>query len=368
MLNPFLLSRVLLHFDNDYDDLLENLSAATLTPDGYLWLGSDELTEIDSKQLNTIERLSQLEPCVFGEHQSFVIQDFLDLPNTNEEVDIESLSYFRPYLWVTGSHSTKRKKPKGKDFEKDLQRLMRIETESNRYLIARIPMIQGVLYRTCSDPDNPDRKLTAACLKTEDQENLLTKALKGDSHLGPFVSIALPSKENGFDIEGLAVHENRVFLGLRGPVLRGYAVLLELALEKTEPGVLSLVPAGETDQLYKKHFLELDGLGIRELCFQDDDLLILAGPTMDLAGSLRCFRLKNALDRPSDSVSTQDSGALKRLFELPYNPSGDDKAEGMALMTCLGQAESLLLVYDSPSKNRRIQKNTILADVFQLEC
>ena len=46
----------------------------------------------------------------------------------------------------------------------------------------------------------------------------LAKALKRDAHLGPFRKI--PSKENGFDVEGIAARGSRLLLGLRGPVLR----------------------------------------------------------------------------------------------------------------------------------------------------
>ncbi|MNG03413.1 hypothetical protein D3C84_864920 [compost metagenome] len=35
---------------------------------------------------------------------------------------------------------------------------------------------------------------------------------------------------------------------------------------------------------YRKHFFALNGLGFRDLCTSGDDLLILAGPTMDLDG------------------------------------------------------------------------------------
>jgi hypothetical protein len=46
-------------------------------------------------------------------------------------------------------------------------------------------------------------------------------ALADDPHLGFFVGAMIPGKENGFDVEGLAFYQNRIFLGLRGPVLRG---------------------------------------------------------------------------------------------------------------------------------------------------
>jgi hypothetical protein len=101
--------------------------------------------------------------------------------------------------------------------------------------------------------------LTAACLQKTKDENILIEALKDDCHLGPFLSFPLPSKENGFDIEGLAVHQDKIFLGFRGPVLRGWAIIVEIEVEEKEPGVLTLKQIGEQGKLYKKHFVNLNG-------------------------------------------------------------------------------------------------------------
>ena len=69
--------------------------------------------------------------------------------------------------------------------------------------------------------------LRAARLAGGRKNDALTRALRDDPHLGPFLSI--PSKDNGFDIEGLAAAPNgRLFLGLRGPVLDGWACILEI--------------------------------------------------------------------------------------------------------------------------------------------
>ena len=43
----FLLGRMLLQFNNDAADIITDLSAVALTPDGHLWLGSDETTSIE---------------------------------------------------------------------------------------------------------------------------------------------------------------------------------------------------------------------------------------------------------------------------------------------------------------------------------
>src|SRR5512141_1438607 len=70
----------------------------------------------------------------------------------------------------------------------------------------------------------------------------LATAISKDEHFAPFAEI--PGKDNGLDIEGLAVTGNRVLLGLRGPVLRGWACVLELDVESA-----GRVPTGGSPQL-----------------------------------------------------------------------------------------------------------------------
>lgn len=81
----------------------------------------------------------------------------------------------------------------------------------------------------------------------------LIEELRKDDHLRKFLDI--PGKDNGFDIEGLAVTGNLVFIGLRGPVLRGWAVILELTLKETnhDNGVVLKLES------IRKHFLQLGG-------------------------------------------------------------------------------------------------------------
>ena len=97
-----------------------------------------------------------------------------------------------------------------------------------------------------------------------------------------------------------------------GDLYYGWATIVEIEVEETEPGILDLKPVGEEGKSCKKRFLHLDGLGIGELCRQGEDLLILAGPTMDLDGTMRIYRLKNAFDleegRPSFSGNWQTHG------------------------------------------------------------
>ena len=356
MSESFLLGRLLLQFNSEASEIITDLSAVALTPDGHLWVGSDEGT--------SLECLSPVEPHVFGKHQGFAIADFIDLSG-DDEIDIEGIDFSSNCLWLVGSHSTKRKKPKGKDCEDDIERLATIETDVNRYLLAKVPVKDGILYKSISHPENPQIQLTAGCLQRTETGNLLTDALQDDKHLGFYFSVPIPSKENGFDIEGLAVRGDRILLGLRGPVLRGWAIILEIEVEEAEPGVLRLKEIGEAGKLYKKHFVDLNGLGVRELCFNGEDLIVLAGPTMTLSGATRVFRLRNILGRSGDSITGQGGGDLEVLFDLPFQV-GTDNAEGLSLFPYLGEENSLLVVYDSPAASRMVGENAIFADIFRL--
>jgi hypothetical protein len=356
MPESFLLGRLLLQFNSEAADIITDLSAVALTPDGNLWVGSDETT--------SIERLSPVGPHIFGKHQRFAIADFIDLPGKCE-IDIEGMDFSSDYLWLVGSHSTKRKKTKGKDPDKDIEKLAQIETEVNRYLLARIPVKNGTLCKSISHPENPKNQLKAGYLQRTKTGNLLTEALKDDRHLGLYLSVPIPSKENGFDIEGLAVRGDRILLGLRGPVLRGWAIILEIEVEEAEPGVLRLKKIGKGGKLYNKHFVDLNGLGVRELCWNGEDLIVLAGPTMTVSGAMRVFRLKGILGRSGDSITGQDGGDLEVLFDLPFKV-GTDNAEGLSLFPYFDGQNSLLVAYDSPDAGRMVEKNAILADVFRL--
>ena len=198
-----------------------------------------------------------------------LLHNNVELFNTDDEIDIEGMDYSEGYLWLTGSHSTKRKKVKGKKDAKDIARLATVTTDLNRFVLARVPIIDGELAKSYSSVEG--EKLTAACLETTKKRNVLYELFKEDDHLKPFIGAAIPSKDNGLDIEGLAVEGNKLFLGLRGPVLRGWAIIVELKLELNKPGILTFKEFTEQKVKYKKHFFDLNGLGIRELCIKGKD-------------------------------------------------------------------------------------------------
>ncbi len=351
-----LISQVALQFLDKDMPFHEDLSAVIFTPDQHLWLGSDETT--------SLERLDKIDAHTFGNHQSIQLAELIELPaSSEEEIDIEGLTYADYYLWLVGSHSTKRKQPKpDKKDKKNIKRLTTIESEANRYILARIPLINGELFPSCPHPEYPDQKLSAAKLQLTDQGNILIDALESDPHLSPFILSRIPSKDNGFDIEGIAICSQKVYLGLRGPVLRGWAIILEVEVETSGENLLKLKKIGPEGQLYKKHFLKLSGLGIRDLTFEGQDLLILAGPTMDLDGPVKLFRVKNGLNLPSDSLVWEPEVVLS----IPHG-EGKHHAEGMTLFAPIAQHPSVLVVYDSPDETTLLNGATgVIADVFSL--
>ena len=351
----FLLTRVLLDFEAEREDIISDISAAAFSPDGSLWVGSDEMIGV--------EKLAPVGCHSYGEHQRFLLQNYIKLFNTDDEIDIEGMDFADGYLWLTGSHSTKRKKPKKDDLAENLDRMATITTDLNRFILARIPVIDGKLVKSYTPQDG--NNLTAACLQTSETRNTLFEALAGDRHLKPFIESSIPSKDNGLDIEGLAVKDGRVFLGLRGPVLRGWAIVIELKLGETDSGVLELKEIADSGTKYIKYFLNLNGLGIRELCWHEDDLLILAGPTMAIEGEMQIFRWCDAGQNDDDTIVEQDRDELVPLFDLPFT-IGTDHAEGLALYSCWEKEDGLLVLYDSPDETRLKGDKQIFADVFRI--
>lgn len=337
-----------------------------------LWVANDETISLERLSLVVDGKTGLYR---YGRHHTqFSLHDYLRLPvpprdrANPKEVDVEGVDYRDGYLWSVGSHSLKRKKPNLKDGAKKAQEQMaQVSAEGNRYLLARIPLVErdGTYILTKKETQN-GQKRTAAQLHGNHKGNDLTEALREDEHLGAFLGI--PGKDNGFDIEGLAVAGDRLFLGLRGPVLRGWAVILEVELKEDneKPSLLRLKSIGPKDRRYRKHFLHLGGLGIRDLCVQGSDLVILAGPTMDLDGPVTIFRWSKGTDPKGESVVP--ASELECVVDVPYG-QGVDHAEGMTLFSLDGgTASSLLVVYDAASRTRQSGRSTVAADIFLLPC
>lgn len=338
---------------DDLKQVRDNLSAIVL--DGnHLWLGGDEGT--------AIHRMTRDPSGDFADHTRFELKKLLGLPGpAKEEIDIEGLDVDGGYLWLVGSHSAKRKRADADQLlDENHKRLHKIEVEGNRFTLARVPL------NGAATPVKSRGELSAARLRGHNTANILTEALKRDNHLGRFVPHVttkgdvegIPSKDNGFDIEGLAVRGNRVFLGLRGPVLRGWATILELKVMEKGDGELTLETFASSNEPYLKHLLQLGGLGVRELAIHGDDLLVLCGPSMDLDGPVFIYRWRNALNLQENSMTWKHE--LTKVVTVPYGHL-KDHAEGLSIASV--DPLRVMVCYDSPAPTR-ISKNDVRADVF----
>ena len=332
-----------------------------------LWLGSDET--IVAERLSWDSKRKR-----FGQHAVFDLTKFFTLPaGADEEIDIEGMAVAPPYLWITGSHSLTRGKADGKTFAEAITELTTIQRQTNRYFLARLPLVEGVdspgdyeLLRTAVDPAAPDRSISASRLFGTGATSVLTDALRFDELLRPYVD--LPSKDNGLDVEGLAVAGERVLLGLRGPVLRGWAVVLELEPEYFCDGYFTLRSIGRKGKLYRRHFFDLRGLGIRDLQIVDDDLLILAGPTMAIDGRVLLLRWKRFKKRSKEAVVTRDElDVVLDFASRDIGQRGRNHPEGIALFRPPAECDlpaGLLVTYDSPAGEYRKSKSCVNADLF----
>ena len=346
---------VTLNFDpnhlivGDDTDIRQGLSAVALHG-GTGWLACDEGCRL--------ERLTHTPTsATLSDHRVIALDTLLSLPAAStEEADIEGMDVDDGWLWLVSSHSVKRKKPKNDDSAQAVaDKLARTSRDGNRHLLGRIPL-------NGNSPQREHNGRRAATVRATADSSELLDAIRsadsnGDRHLAPFVNTA--GKDNGLDIEGLAVRDMRAYVGLRGPVLREWCCVLELRLEAAHD-VLRL-SALDGAVPYRKHFLKLNGLGVRDLVMRGDDLLVLAGPAMAHDGPHEIWRWKNG----ARSGATPAAGDVTRLLTLPQREAVD-RAEGLAIFDESGGRTTVLVVYDTPAPERMMGESSVSADLFRL--
>lgn len=346
--------QVLLRFSADHPHMKDTRTemSSCVKVGQYLFLSHDEGTGI--------ERLKWTEEG-FMHHKHFDLREIFDLPAGKGEMDLEALAYEAPYLWFTGSMSLKRDKPDPEDsLEEQLEDLSEIDVDENRFILGCVPCVEvDGQYELVLEATFENEVYIAKQLRGGPRSSELQLALMKDPHLAHFMHI--PSKDNGFDIEGLAVHEGRIFVGLRGPVLRGWAVILEIKVAALGD-TLVMMPRMDEPYLYRKHFLKLGGKGVRELRISPrGDLLILAGPTMALDGEMSLYRVERGLPDQYASVHHVVERVFDLVKALEAGP-GEDQAEGLAFLS----EKELLVIYDGPMKQRLVEDNAVWGDVFEL--
>jgi Protein of unknown function (DUF3616) len=234
------------------------------------------------------------------------------LDDETAEIDMEGAASDGRHVFVVGSHSKARKKlDADRTYEKNRRRLTQIDDQVSRYNVFRLAFDEA---GKCMSRDNIS----------------LAKILRNDEILAPFTK--LPGKENGIDIEGIAAADGMLYLGFRGPVLRGNYVPV-LALKYDAPHEYQLL------------FVDLAGRGIRDLAAVAGGLLVLAGPVGDGDGSYELYFWNKR-----DCVPGQDSPRGKVTHVGTVGSSRDSKPEGIAVLAEANGDVQLLLVCDGSAE------------------
>lgn len=297
----------------DLDKLLRNLSGIALAGE-FLWTVSDEG--------RSFERLSRTAGGFALRRQYRLDSFFPDLPSG--EGDLESLDVADGRIWLAGSNGRVRRKP---DAAKPDTLKPELRNRPSRHLLGSIVLGEDSL---------PLEKQASALPFTG--KGSLRALLGANEFIAPFLQLA--SKENGLDIEGLAVLANSILLGLRGPVIDSHAVIVALPRGK------HLVDEAAAPSL---HFLDLDGLGVRDLARDGDRILVLAGPTTGTDGPFRLHAW-----RPSTGE------AVERPPVIYIWPDGTEHPEGITPAS-RGGGPGYLVVYDTPHE-ARIRGSAVTAD------
>ncbi len=231
----------------------------------------------------------------------------INLVPSGGELDVEGIACQGSTCYVLGSHALVRKKlDDDKKQESNRKQLNEVEHEPSR----------DHLFRFTLTADGQAKDVRSLNLR---------QLLSGDRVLGPFTRI--PSKENGLDLEGLALVGDDLYVGLRGPVLRGNLTPV-IRLQFDRP------------QAYEVRFVPLEGLGIRELAPVSDGFLVIAGPVGDAPLPCLLYHWNGRDGLPGKDAQ----GRVKSLGEFPRVDGG--KAEGMAVLAETATEYSLLVVFD----------------------
>jgi hypothetical protein len=277
------------------------------------------------------------------------------------EADLEGLAWDgeRRRLWLVGSHCRSRgslDKVKPAQLCKRVGRVL--DTAPLRTLLGFVPL---------RDDGRPAAN-SGLALQLGEEKGSLRTAIESE---GGYLAEALkwPAKENGLDIEGIAVDDTDVLLGLRGPAAGGFAIVMRLSVEI---GKKALSLRKRNGRRCRLSFLHLNGLGIRDLARQGDDVLVLAGPSMDLDAPFALYRWRGAFGRASakDEKVKTGTGHLEFLFD--FEPAKRlaqagrahpcERPEGIGLV----DKSKLIVVHDRPYEWRLRPNGTLTADLVDL--
>ncbi|MBN9521322.1 DUF3616 domain-containing protein [bacterium] len=224
------------------------------------------------------------------------------LPAGDDEVDVEGIAADRAagVVYVTGSHCRTRKIEGGVIGE--------VKQKKSREQFFRFKLAPGGTAAAVEGPKS------------------LMPAVEKFPVLAAAATAA--SKENGLDVEGLAVKDGHLHFGFRGPVLRyGFVPVLSCRWDD---------PAGTA----RVRYVRLGGRGVRDLVGVGGGFLVLAGPVGDGDGTYRVYFWDGADQLPAG----EDGPGPELLGE--FAGLGAGKPEGLVVLNEAGRSFEVLLVCD----------------------
>ena len=257
----------------------------------YLVIGGDEAVGPD-KNRNIIQLLSKHKDSQYTVHSDISLPDDT---GGGGELDIEGIAVDGNFIYVVGSHSSRRKKTRSKKSVKRNRSTFtqaEIKDEPGRDWLHRIEV---------------DQQAQSLSIKSISLRGIISdhEALKTFSEI--------PGKENGVDIEGIAVDDGWIYVGFRGPVFLGnYVPVLKFTFEQ---------PVSSAELLLVK----LEGGGIRGMANVDDGFLLVSGPVGDAPGPYQVYHW-NGLDMVPGKDHDDTEANIKKLGSIEVSQG---KAEGI---------------------------------------
>lgn len=218
--------------------------------------------------------------------------------------DLEGAAFDKRFFYAVGSHGRSRYANKPND---------------DSYAVFRFPVGRN------GKPKAAMSERSAAGVQSSAR---LREAIRDAPHVGDFYD--KPLKDNGVNIEGIAVRAGRMHVGFRGPSVDGRGFILSADADAV---------FGKRKLRAKVHALPLgDTTGIRDLAAVRDGVLILTGPVNDQPVTPAVFLWNEKL------------GSLKKLGTLAI-PEDLRKHKAETLLVLRDkkrEAYRVLVVFDGP--------------------
>jgi hypothetical protein len=299
-------------FDGTSVRELGNLSAVLLLGD-LIVVADDELRGV------LVGRRTAADTYTFGPEVALPISPAGGDPD--REFDLEALARDNQGVVAVGSHSARRANVGGRNGLKRSQadnRKRQLETLSDP---SRDVLVQFELSAGGSIAGTP----VLASLRAIVGQDPILRAFA-----------TTPGKENGVDIEGLAIEGQTFWVGFRGPVIRNaYALVLRASNVGS--------PVAETVL-----FLPLGGRGVRDLVKVPGGFLLLAGPVGD-GDQPEAIYWWNGEDCIIGSPTRCELTMRGELARVEQSVKGErllGKAEGLAVVATSDSAFEVMVVFD----------------------